>query len=218
MKKIIFTIITLMTLLTLSINAVAAETGYVSCDILNVRVSPGTSSDIVTQLKRNTSFEIIYTDNGWYNIRMQSGLTGFVSAQYVTKNSAAGNSNASDVAKKIASNAYNYIGCRYSYGSSGPSAFDCSGFTSYLYKQQGYSLPRTSNSQGSYGTYVEKQNLTVGDLVFFSNRSDRKINHVGVYVGNNNFIHASTSVRGVVMDNLGSDYYKRNYVTARRIL
>lgn len=218
MRKITTTIITVLTLLTLSINSVAAETGYVSCNLLNVRVSPNTSSDIVTQLERNASFEIIYTDNGWYNIRMQSGKTGFVAAQYVTKNSTAVNSNASDVAKRIASDAYNYIGCRYSYGSSGPSAFDCSGFTSYLYKRQGYSLPRTSNSQGSYGTYVEKQNLTAGDLVFFSNRSDRKINHVGVYVGNNNFIHASTSVRGVVIDNLGSDYYKRNYVTARRIL
>lgn len=218
MRKITTTIITVLTLLTLSINSVAAETGYVSCNLLNVRVSPNTSSDIVTQLEKNASFEIIYTDNGWYNIRMQSGKTGFVAAQYVTKNSTAVNSNSSDVAKRIASDAYNYIGCRYSYGSSGPSAFDCSGFTSYLYKRQGYSLPRTSNSQGSYGTYVEKQNLTAGDLVFFSNRSDRKINHVGVYVGNNNFIHASTSVRGVVIDNLGSDYYKRNYVTARRIL
>lgn len=218
MRKITTTIITVLTLLTLSINSVAAETGYVSCNLLNVRVSPSTSSGIVAQLEKNASFEIIYTDNGWYNIRMQSGKTGFVAAQYVTKNSTAVNSNASDVAKRIASDAYNYIGCRYSYGSSGPSAFDCSGFTSYLYKRQGYSLPRTSNSQGSYGTYVEKQNLTAGDLVFFSNRSDRKINHVGVYVGNNNFIHASTSVRGVVIDNLGSDYYKRNYVTARRIL
>lgn len=218
MRKFTTTIITLLTLLTLSLNSVAAETGYVSCNLLNVRVSPSTSSDIVTQLEKNTSFEIIYTDNGWYNIRMQSGKTGFVAAQYVTKNSTAVSSNASDVAKRIASDAYNYIGCRYSYGSSGPSAFDCSGFTSYLYKRQGYSLPRTSNSQGNYGTHVEKQNLTAGDLVFFSNRSDRKINHVGVYVGNNNFIHASTSVRGVVIDNLGSDYYKRNYVTARRIL
>lgn len=218
MRKITTTIITVLTLLTLSINSVAAETGYVSCNLLNVRVSPSTSSGIVTQLEKNASFEIIYTDNGWYNIRMQGGKTGFVASQYVTKNSTAVNSNASDVAKRIASDAYNYIGCRYSYGSSGPSAFDCSGFTSYLYKRQGYSLPRTSNSQGSYGTYVEKQNLTAGDLVFFSNRSDRKINHVGVYVGNNNFIHASTSVRGVVIDNLGSDYYKRNYVTARRIL
>ena len=218
MRKVTFILILLITLLTLSINSVAAQTGYVSCNLLNVRVSPNTSSDIVTQLGRNSSFEIIYADNGWYNIRMQRGITGFVCAQYVTNSASVGNVEASAVAKKIASNAYNYIGCRYSYGSSGPSAFDCSGFTSYLYKQQGYSLPRTSNSQGSYGTYVEKQNLTAGDLVFFSNRSDRKINHVGVYVGNNNFIHASTSVRGVVIDSLGSDYYKRNYVTARRIL
>lgn len=218
MIKIIFILTTIIAILTLSINAVAAQIGYVSCNLLNVRVSPNTSSDIISQLERNSSFEIIYTDNGWYNIRMQNGVTGFVSAQYVTKNNPAKNSDASTVAMKIVSDAYNYIGCRYSYGSSGPSAFDCSGFTSYLYKKQGYTLPRTSNSQGSYGTLVDKQNLTAGDLVFFSNRSDKRINHVGVYIGNNNFIHASTSVRGVVIDSLGSDYYKRNYVTARRIL
>lgn len=218
MKKIAFLITTAFTLLTLSITSLAGEVGFVSCNLLNVRVSPTTSSDIVSRLERGTSFEIIYTDNGWYNIRMQDGVTGFVSAQYVTKNKTNTNASASSVAKTIAANAHNYIGCRYSYGSSGPSAFDCSGFTSYLYRQQGYTLPRTSASQGSYGTYVEKQNLTAGDLVFFSNRSDRKINHVGVYVGDNNFIHASTSGRGVVMDSLGTNYYTRNYVTARRIL
>lgn len=218
MKKTAFLIITVFTLLTLSINSLAVETGFVSCNLLNVRVSPSTSSEIVSQLQEGVGFEIIYTDNGWYNIRMKDGVTGFVSAQYVTKNKTLTSTNANSVAKKIAENAHNYIGCSYSYGSSGPSAFDCSGFTSYLYRQQGYTLPRTSASQGSYGTYVEKQNLVAGDLVFFSNRSDRKINHVGVYVGDNNFIHASTSGRGVVMDNLGSNYYTRNYVTARRIL
>ena len=56
-----------------------------------------------------------------------------------------------------------------------------------------------------------------GDLLFFSNRSDRRINHVGIYIGNNEFVHASTSGRGVVRDDLGTAYYVRNYVTARRV-
>lgn len=217
MKKFTSVIISLLIITVLSVNTYAVEKGTVNCDTLNVRVSPNTTCEIVAQLSKGNVFDILYTDNGWYNIRMSNGKTGFVSAKYVTKDGAAGSS-PSSVAAKIAESAHNYIGYRYSYGSTGPSAFDCSGFTSYLYRQFGYTLPRTSTSQGSYGTYVDKSSLAAGDLVFFSNRGDRKINHVGIYVGNNNFIHASTSSRGVVMDNLGSSYYVRNYVTARRIL
>lgn len=217
MRKAVGFVLSALLIAILSINTYANESGFVNCDLLNVRASASVSSEVVEQLERGKNFDIIYTDNGWYNIRMENGKTGFVCAKYVTKNKT-DNSSSNDTAKKIASSAYNYLGCKYSYGSSGPTAFDCSGFTSYLYRQFGYSLPRTSSSQGSYGSFVEKQNLVAGDLVFFSNRSDKKINHVGIYVGDNNFIHASTNTRGVVMDNLDSSYYLRNYVTARRIL
>ena len=217
MKKMLYIFTFAIIMLLLTIHTFASEVGYVNCNLLNVRVSPNTKCEIVDTLSYGTAFDIIYADNGWYNIRMQNGITGFVSAQYVTKNSIS-NSSGNTVAAKIASSAHNYIGCSYSYGSSGPKAFDCSGFTSYLYKQYGYSLPRTSSSQGNYGTFVDKQNLVAGDLVFFSNRSDRKINHVGIYIGNNNFIHASTNTRGVVMDNLNSNYYTNHYVCARRVL
>ena len=65
---------------------------------------------------------------------------------------------------------------------------------------------------------VNKENLAPGDILCFSNRRDRRVNHVGIYVGDSKFIHASTSVRGVVKDDLNQDYYVRNYVCARRIL
>lgn len=217
MKKILYIIMFTILLFSFATNTFANESGYVNCNLLNVRVSPNTGCEIIEQLSYGATFDIIYADNGWYNIRMQNGVTGFVSAQYVSKKPVS-NSGGKSVAAKIASSAHNYIGCSYSYGSSGPNAFDCSGFTSYLYKQFGYSLPRTSLSQGSYGTPVDKQNLVAGDLVFFSNRGDKKINHVGIYIGNNNFIHASTSTRGVVMDNLNSNYYTNHYICARRVL
>ena len=213
MKKYIFTLIIALVLLFSFSTVYAAQVGYVNCDVLNVRVSPSTQSEIVTRLYYGTKLDIIYTDNGWYNIRMADGVTGFVSAPYLSKSTAGSGS-----ASKAASDAFNYLGCSYVYGSSGPSSFDCSGFTSFLYKKQGVSLPRTSFDQGSAGVYVEKSALKEGDLVFFSNRSDRRINHVGIYVGNNEFIHASTSTRGVVKDSLQKDYYVRNYVTARRVV
>lgn len=215
-KKILS--ILLILILSMSLVSVCAEEkGYVNCNLLNVRVSPDLSSKIVTQLPYGSKLEIIYTDLGWYNVRMEDGVTGFVFAPYITKADvviATPNSIASDVA----SDAYKYIGYRYVYGTAGPSTFDCSGFTSYLYKKYGVSLPRSSNSQGYFGTYVEKGNLLPGDIVCFSNRKDRKINHVGIYVGNGQFIHASTSTRGVVIDNLSENYYVNHYISARRVV
>ena len=192
----------------------AADYLYVNCDALNLRVSPNTSCDIVGKLQNGTKLELIYTDNGWHNVKLENGVTGFVYAQYVSDNLSESSGN---LGEQVARTVQKYIGCSYSYGSMGPNSFDCSGLTSYVYGQYGLKLPRTSNSQGSYGSYVDKNNLVAGDLVFFSNRSDRSINHVGIYIGNGNFVHASTSTRGVVMDNLSSTYYVNHYVTARRV-
>lgn len=197
--------------------AFAAEFGCVNCDLLNVRVSPNTECEVIDRLYEGTTFDIVYTDNGWYNIRMNNGVTGFVSADYVTRvGDIAGGVN--PVGHQIASDAHKYLGYSYVYGTAGPNTFDCSGFSSYLYKQYGYSIPRTSFDQSSFGTYVSKENLMAGDLVFFSNRSDRRVNHVGIYVGNNEFIHASTSKRGVVKDSLTSNYYINHYISASRVL
>ena len=217
MRKSLFSIILAVMLLFSFFTVFASEGGYVNCNLLNVRVSPNTSSEIVAQLPQGTKLEIIYTDLGWYNVRMENGVTGFVFAPYITKAQIISDVN-NEVAEKVASDAHNYIGSRYVYGTSGPNTFDCSGFTSFLYKQYGVSLPRTSTSQGTVGRYVDKNSLVEGDIVCFSNRSDRKINHVGIYVGDGNFIHASTSVRGVVMDSLYSNYYVNHYVTARRVM
>ena len=223
MKKTLWLIMVLMFLQLYIFNVLANEKGFVNCNLLNVRVSPNTECEIVDQMQYGTDFDIIYTVDGWYNIRMNNGITGFVSADYVRKeceelNSYSTEIHNSAIGEEVAKKAYNYIGCGYSYGSSGPSRFDCSGFTTYLYKEYGYSLPRTSYSQAEYGQYIDKNDLLPGDILCFSNRSDKKVNHVGVYVGNNEFIHASTSVRGVVKDSLDDDYYVRNYVTARRVV
>jgi len=195
----------------------AEESGYVNCNLLNVRVSPTTSSDIVTQLPYGSRLEIIYADLGWYNVRMENGVTGFVFAPYITKAEIIV-PEPNSVGEQVATEAYKYLGYRYVYGTAGPSTFDCSGFTTYLYKQNGVSLPRTASSQGTVGVYINKNELVPGDLVFFSNRSDRRINHVGIYVGNGEFIHASTSTRGVVKDSLSENYYINHYVTARRVV
>ena len=109
------------------------------------------------------------------------------------------------------------IGKKYKWGSAGPSSFDCSGFTSYIYKDgAGISLPRTSVSQSKVGIKISRNQLKSGDLVFF-NTSGKGISHVGMYIGDSKFIHASTS-KGVRIDSLNSSYYKSKFVTASRII
>ncbi|NLO83000.1 MAG: C40 family peptidase, partial [Clostridiales bacterium] len=110
--------------------------------------------------------------------------------------------------------AMKFLGVRYVYGANGPNAFDCSGFTCYVYRKFGVNLPRTSTAQRSVGVAVSKSNLVAGDLVLFTNPS-----HVGIYIGNGKFIHASSGSRmRVVIDNLNSSHYKRRYIGARRVL
>lgn len=217
MRKNIFSFILTVLMLISVFTVHANEQGYVNCNLLNVRVSPTTTSEIITQLPYGSKLEIIYADLGWYNVRMENGVTGFVFAPYILKAEILPQS-ITTIASNVAKDAHNYIGYKYVYGTAGPRTFDCSGFTSYLYKQYGVSLPRSSTSQGQYGTYVNKSDLLPGDIVCFSNRGDRRINHVGVYIGDGEFIHASTSVRGVVKDSLYSNYYVNHYISARRVL
>lgn len=124
----------------------------------------------------------------------------------------------SDKASKLVAFAKQYLGSRYVYGGSSPSGFDCSGFVMYVYKQFGVSLPHSSSAQSKKGTKVEKANLQPADIVFFSDYKTHKgIGHCGIYIGNNQFIHASTEKTGVITSSLNSGSYKTRYVTAVRI-
>ncbi|MBE3584575.1 MAG: LysM peptidoglycan-binding domain-containing protein [Thermoanaerobacter sp.] len=110
------------------------------------------------------------------------------------------------------------LGSPYTYGASGPGAFDCSGFTSYVFrKAAGINLPHNAAAQAQLGKRVERSDLSPGDLVFFSYYGSGNINHVGIYVGQDRFIHASTT-RGVIYSSLNDSYYAANYRGATRIL
>ncbi|MEY3601801.1 MAG: hypothetical protein RL169_1045 [Armatimonadota bacterium] len=110
-------------------------------------------------------------------------------------------------------------GTPYRYGTSGGGTFDCSGFTSAMYRKVGVRLPRTAAEQFGVGQHIAKASLTKGDLVFFRNTAGRRgVSHVGIYSGNGMFIHASSRGHAVRVDTLSSGYYASHFAGGRRII
>ncbi len=111
-----------------------------------------------------------------------------------------------------------YLGVPYSYGSASPRGFDCSGFTQFVYKQHGISIPRATTGQATTGTKLSKSELQVGDLIIFSNTYKAGPSHAGIYMGNGQFIHASSvGSGGVVISDLNSAYYSGKFSYGRRV-
>ena len=109
-----------------------------------------------------------------------------------------------------------WLGTPYMSGGASKSGTDCSGFVSSVYlEKEGMYIPRTTVDEYKMGKIVSKGDWVIGDLVFFGEKS--KVNHVGIYVGNGNFIHASTS-RGVMISPLSDAYWEPKYIGARRYL
>src|SRR5579875_317529 len=117
--------------------------------------------------------------------------------------------------ERVANIALQYIGVPYVWGGTTPNGFDCSGFSRYVYKQAGVNLPRTASEQYAEGQAVDKSNLQRGDLVFFSTYK-AGASHVGIYLGDNKFVHASSS-HGVTVSSLSTSYYRDTYIGSKRI-
>ncbi len=121
---------------------------------------------------------------------------------------------------KITKLAKKKLGRRYVWGAVGTkNTFDCSGLTSYVCKKNGIAIPRTSIAQSKHGKYVSRSDLKPGDLIFFDTSKRRKgyVNHVGIYLGNDRFIHASSAKKKVVITKLGKSFYSKRYKGARRV-
>lgn len=206
---------------------VAIGYGKVNTDgaSLNVRSAPSTSSARIGSLASGDVVEIIGVDHSWYKIKF-SGKTGYVSSDYLvtvkdapsSRGPAATTHTSSSVGSQIVSYAKQFLGAPYVWGGNGPSSFDCSGFTRYVYSHFGVTLNRTATAQLSNGTPVSKGQLQPGDLVFFRHNTSKPVSHVGIYIGGGQFIHASTNGHQVRIDSLNSGHYSRVYVYGRHIL
>ncbi len=122
--------------------------------------------------------------------------------------------------EKIVKNAKNYLGGRYVWGGTKPNGFDCSGYVKYLYELQGVELPRTAYEQSKVGMFVPRNKLKKGDLLFFLTDKSRHIpiTHVGMYIGNDKFIHAASRKKGIIISSLSKSKYNKYFVKAKRII
>ncbi len=121
--------------------------------------------------------------------------------------------------KLIVRKAHDYLGRGYCLGGGqyDDRCFDCSGLTRYLFKQQGRLLAHSARKQARLGRFVRRYRWKKGDLLFFSNRRSRRIGHVGIYVGNDEFIHAENGRTGVKKTSVRDLWYSQHYITARRL-
>ncbi len=192
-------------------------TGIITGGTINVRAGAGTEFERVAQVYTGKRVTILGEENGWYQISY-GDVTGYVRADFLYEGDSLPTTGSS-VGEQVAEMARQYLGVRYVSGGASPSGFDCSGFTLYLYKQFGYSLPHSASAQyANCGYKVSRDELQPGDLVFFtSSGAGGRITHVAVYAGNGEILHARYSVGQVYSNNLSESYYSRYYVGAVRI-
>ena len=214
--------------------------GTVTASALNIRSGASTSHSIVTKAYKGNTVEILESSNGWHKVKLSNGKIGWGSAQYIStssvdnttngntsqestqapsnnENNVSGTQSSSKV-QAIVNTAKAQIGKKKAWGAEGPNAFDCSGLTYYIYKQNGITIPRTSREQSNFGTTVSKSNLQPGDLLFFSTDGSGGVSHVGIYVGNGQMVHVSSSKNSVISTSINTSYWQKAYIRAKRVL
>ena len=204
---------------------------------LNMRSAPGTRSSKVASIPSNTVVAVDGMKDGWFKVKY-NGKTGYVSGEYIlavskentrrddpveTKTPAAEITSApsaetSDLAEQIVAYAKEFLGVPYAYGANGPNSFDCSAFTKYVFKNFGYSLTRSAASQLSDGVGVKMEDIQVGDIICWRQYgSSKAATHVGIYIGNGEYIHASSS-GSVRINEMSYGSSVRYVVGVRRII
>ncbi len=230
--------LTLWMLAALPVSAVMADIELNESDRLAATVyyGPGERYLAVGKLENGTALTVLDETDSYYEIEIE-GMTAYLEKSQVKADengclyvSCRADAPSTDVIPgvgvkqlrklraKVLALAEEQLGVPYVYGGMSPSGFDCSGFVKYIYDEMGYTINRTADTQLVSGVAVNREDLQPGDLVFFcATTNDGAItSHVGIYAGDNQFIHAASD--GIRYSSLDDDYYADKYLCARRIL
>lgn len=200
-----------------------------------VRRDADSSSTVVAQMTEGTILNVVEETGSFYKVDCYN-MHGYIAKEQVSHSYTKGYyvrcaredqtsemefysyAEALELRHSILEMAASKLGTPYVYGGTGSYGFDCSGFVYSIYGNHGFDLMRCADEQMRNGIAVSKDGLQAGDLVFFRDPySPWLATHVGIYVGNNQMIHASTS-KGITYDSLDMPYYAERYVGARRII
>lgn len=220
-------------------NTTTTKKGYISESGVNFRTSANTSSDVIKTLDINTEITILEEKEDWYKVKIGND-EGYISKDFVsnskikettsrsgadraeTQKNNENNRNSNKVTgEDIVAYAKKYLGYPYVYAEESPSVgFDCSGLVWYVYKHFGYTVSRSSSALANDGkTISKKSDLKPGDILIFLAYNDySRVGHVGIYIGNNEFIHANDEKTGVIITSLDYGKYPERFVSGRRII
>ncbi|MDP4092111.1 MAG: SH3 domain-containing C40 family peptidase [Bacillota bacterium] len=205
---------------------------------VNVRNYPDTEHAVVKQLSKDDTVTVLTKYKDWFKVQVSNDIIGWVNKKLLdfndTKEYESANSLVASIpiekpdyiapviskGQQIVAYAKKFLGVRYVWGGTTPRGFDCSGFVKYVYSHFGVGLNRVASDQATQGYKVSRSNLKPGDLVFFDTNGGRNdISHVGIYIGNGNFIEASSSYshHKIIVADMDSGSYAHQFMTARRI-
>lgn len=188
-------------------------TGTITGTDVNFRAAASTDSEVYTKVHTGDTVDVLGVSFAWYKVSYD-GQVGYINSDYVNLT---GDGSTAVSSPTIVSTAYKYMGTPYVWAGTSPSGFDCSGFVYYVFNENGITTNRTAALLYQNGVAVDRSDLQAGDIICFYNGSYSYIGHVGIYIGDNQFIHASSADGKVTIDSLESSYYNSHYYGARRI-
>lgn len=192
--------------------------GEVKGEDVNIRNHPDVRAEVIQKVSQRP-VQVVGKNNEWYKV-MINGKEGWVYSQYVEVARADLIPYVKVKGEELVEYGLQFIGTPYVWGGENlENGVDCSGFTQQVFHAFDIDISRVSYMQAKDGQEVGKGELRTGDLIFFdtSGVNNGKISHVGIYMGQDKFIHSESS-RGVTVSHLSSNYYTRNYVKAIRVI
>lgn len=196
---------------------------YISADKLNVRSGPSAETEKLATLSYGDRVQVFEQEGDWIRVITKDNVKGYVLSAYVvsevnpaSRSASAGQAYNADLAASVLEYAKQFVGVKYVYGGSTPKGFDCSGFTKYVFQKFKIDLPRSSEDYYGVGTKVSRTDMKPGDVLLFDVYDNNRLGHVGIYMGKDQFIHASTSKGKVVIATLSK--YSGNLLGIRRVI